>query len=237
MPVPDLPLASRRAILVHSEGWFGRAPKAFQDAVLGRCEWQACGAGQPVYHAARGQADLFGIADGTVEFYSRFGTGDNPLLHLLHEGAWMGHGVLVSGQPPRATIVARTNTLLARVPRRAMLDLLAARPEWWRVLATAVMEYGDLAVSALADVLIPDHDRRCACTLLRLAGLRSPRRSRPNLREVPVTQDELAALVKLSRSTLVQVLRRLERRGLVAQGYRTLRVVDVAGLEAVAAGR
>jgi hypothetical protein len=43
-------------------------------------------------------------------------------------------------------------------------------------------------------------------------------------------------MVRLSRTTLVQVLRRFERRGLIEQGYRTLRVVDVPGLKAVEAG-
>jgi DNA-binding GntR family transcriptional regulator len=54
---------------------------------------------------------------------------------------------------------------------------------------------------------------------------------------VRVTQDELATMVRLSRPTLVQVLRRFERRGLVEQGYRTLRVIDVPGLTAVESGR
>jgi DNA-binding GntR family transcriptional regulator len=54
---------------------------------------------------------------------------------------------------------------------------------------------------------------------------------------VPVTQEELAALVNVSRTTLVQVLRRLERQGLIAQGYRTVRIVDLPGVESLAAGR
>lgn len=234
MPIAEMPIAERLSVLVRNEGWFGRAPKPFQDALLERCEWHTRDAGQPVYHAAHQHADLFGIVHGTVDFYSRFGGGDNPLLHLLHEGSWIGQGVVVSGQPPRGTVVARVDTLLARVPRRVLLDLLHARPEWWRVLAGAVLEYGDTAISALVDLLIPDKDRRCACTLLRIAGLRPPRRSRPQRRDVLITQDELAAMVNLSRSTLVQVLQRLQRRGLIAQGYRTLRIADLPGLEALA---
>jgi DNA-binding GntR family transcriptional regulator len=54
---------------------------------------------------------------------------------------------------------------------------------------------------------------------------------------VPVTQEELATMAHVSRTTLVQVLRRFEARGLVEQGYRTLRVTDVSGLSALASGR
>ena len=111
--------------------------------------------------------------------------------------------------------------------------MLAARPDWWRLIATGILEYGDLAISAYVDSLIPDSDRRCACALLRIAGLKHPRRLRPERTDVPITQEDLATMVNLSRTTLVQVLRRFERRGLVEQGYRTLRIVDGPGLRAV----
>lgn len=235
--MPMIPMAERLAVLTRNEGWFGRAPKAFQDAILSRCEWRVCPAGQTIYQATDEKADFFGVADGTVDFYSRFGAGDNPLLHIAHEGFWMGYGTVVAGERPRATILARVDTLLACVPERVLRDLLNERPEWWRVIATGILEYGDTAISAYVDALIPDNDRRCACTLLRIAGLKHPRRSRPERTAVLVTQDELATMVRLSRTTLIQVLRRFERRGLVEQGYRKLRVVDVPGLTAVESGR
>lgn len=38
------------------------------------------------------------------------------------------------------------------------------------------LEYGDIAISGYADSLLPDSDRRCACTLLHVAGLQVLRR-------------------------------------------------------------
>ena len=235
--MPKIPIAERIAVLTCNDGWFGRAPKAFQDAVLSRCEWRVFPAGKTIYQTTDEQADFCGVADGAVDVYSRFGAGDNPLLHIAHEGFWMGFGTVVARERPRATIVARVDTLLGCVPERVFRELLNERPEWWRVLATGILEYGDTAISAYVDALIPDNDRRCACTLLRIAGLKHPRRSRPERTAVLITQDELATMVHLSRTTLVQVLRRFERRGLVEQGYRTLRVTDVPGLTAVESGR
>ncbi|MGZ8254501.1 MAG: Crp/Fnr family transcriptional regulator [Burkholderiaceae bacterium] len=234
--MPEIPLAERVALLTGSEGWFGRAPREFQKAILARCEWSTCSAGQPVYQTADERADLVAVVDGTVEIYSRFGIGDNPLLHLAHEGLWAGYGSVIAGEAPRATVIARVDTLLARVPRRTVHELLAARPEWWRVLSTAAMEYGDIAIAAFADLLIPDNTRRCACTVLRITGLRPPRRARTDRRDVMVTQGELAAMVNLSRTTLVQILRQFERDGLIEQGYRELRVVDPSALAALALG-
>ncbi len=175
----ELPLAERIAILKDNEGWFGRAPAAYQDAVLARCDWRHYAAGTPIYRAVDEHADMVGIVDGTVEFYSRFGTGDNPLLHLAHEGHWLGTASVLAQGPPRVTALARVDTLVARISFGALNEVLAARPEWWRVQGTAGLEYGDMGVSAFVDSLISDNERRFACTLLRIAGLRAPRRSRP----------------------------------------------------------
>jgi CRP-like cAMP-binding protein len=230
-------LAERCAVLTENEGWFGGAAPEFQQAVLSCCKWGEVTAGQPIYSASDVHADTCGVVDGTVEVYSRFGAGDNPMLHLMHEGSWIGYGAAVRGQVVRITTVARTKVVLARVPWRAMQELLRMRPEWWQFIARAALEYGDIAISGYADSLIQDNDRRFACALLRVAGLQFPRRSRPERRSVPITQDELATLVNVSRTTLLQILRRFEERGLVEQAYRALRVVDAAGLKEVAEGR
>jgi CRP-like cAMP-binding protein len=237
LPMIDLPLADRLAILKDNEGWFGQAPAAFQDAVLSRCEWRTVRAGSPVLRAVDEYADLVGIVDGAVEIYSRFGTGENPVLHFGHEGIWVGSGSIMTMGPPRLTVIARVDSLVARLSMRATRELLAARPEWWQCFGNSGFEYGDLAISAYTDSLIRDNERRFACTLLRITGLRPPRRSRPERADAPVTQGELAEMTNVSRTTLLEILRRLEQKGIVQQGYRYIRVLDPAALDQIAHGR
>jgi len=232
----DIPIPERLQLLTRGEGWFGRAPREFKEPVLGAVDWRTCLAGEALYRVIDESGDVIGIVDGCIDVYSRFAPGENPLLHIGHEGLWFGVGPLLSGQRRRATVVARTDALLARLPSRAMRQLLAAEPEWWRVLGTGALEYGDYFAAAYAEMLISDSARRCAATLLRITGLRPLRRARPDRASVVVTQAELARLVNVvSRTTLVQILQQLERNGLIEQGYRTLRVRDANALEAIAA--
>ncbi len=85
------------------------------------------------------------------------------------------------------------------------------------------LESAALAVQALADLLIGDKDRRCAATLLRIAGCR-------DAGDIPVqaglTQDELAALSSVSRPTVNLVVRRLAARGFISLGYRTIAILS-----------
>jgi CRP-like cAMP-binding protein len=220
--------------LTAAGGWFSRAPKPFRDAVLDRCLWCPVQANETLYWAADKSDDLFCCAMGTVALYSRFGTGENPLIHLARPGYWFGAASFISGESRRVSAVARGDAVIARVPARAMTQLLDARPEWWSQLAACALEYADLSVIATIDALIPDHDMRCAATLLRLAGLRPARVALDGQADVPVTQDELALLLRVSRSTLVQVLRRLNDRGLVEMRYGSLRLLDLQALDALA---
>jgi len=157
-------------------------------------------------------------------------------MHLLHEGAWVGHGALVSGGTPPLSVSARTEARIALVPQRAAYEVLAARPEWWRVFAIAMLEAVAITATAYSDTLIPEKERRCACGLLRITGLLPPRRSRPERAQAPVTQEELAGIVNVSRTTLLQILRQFEGAGLIEQSYRSVRVLRPACLEAVARG-
>jgi CRP-like cAMP-binding protein len=234
--VTPLPIPERLRVLKQNEGWFGQAPEEFQDALLGRCVWRTYAAGQAIYRTSDPHCDLYGVVDGTVDIFSRFGIGDNPLLHLLHEGAWFGYGGVASGASPRLSVFARVETVLAVVPLRAVYEVLESRPEWWRIFALANLEALGVTLAAYADMLIPEKERRCACGLLRLTGLLPPRRSRPEGAEVTVTQQELADLVNVSRTTLLQILRRFEGAELIEQGYRSVRVLKPAELEAVARG-
>jgi CRP-like cAMP-binding protein len=137
MPTIDLPLADRIRILKDSDGWFGRAPGEFQDAILSRCEWRTARTGVPIFRAVDERVDLVGVVQGSVEIYT---------------------------------------------------------------------------------------------------GLRHRRRSRQELADAPVTQGELAEMTNVSRTTLLEILRRLEDKGIIEQRYRYIRVLDPAALDQIAHG-
>ena len=53
---------------------------------------------------------------------------------------------------------------------------------------------------------------------------------------MPVTQAELAEMTNVSRTTLLEILRRLEDKGIIEQRYRYIRVLDPAALDQIAHG-
>lgn len=219
-----------------ASGWLSRAPEEFRDTLLSASRWRQLPAGAPVTMAGEGAADVIGLASGIVELSSVFGRADTPMLTLGHAVFWLGYGPLISGQPRRATAIARTEVHVASIAPTVIQAALARRPEWWQHLLPLALLYGDTAVTIAADLLIRGSERRCAAVLLRLSGARRPGPADAGRIDVPVTQDELASAANLSRNSAGNALRKFALKRLVETDYGRIIVVDPSRLRTVADG-
>lgn len=108
--------------------------------------------------------------------------------------------------------------------------IVHADPEAWRWCALLSLRNSLLAVSVADALMIPGARRRMAAILLILAGqadMGRPAGTSP----FEASQDELARMANLSRSSTGRLLQAFEAQGLIASGYRQIRVVDPAGLQ------
>lgn len=214
-------LRTSDVVVLAKRGWLARVPPEFRQAVLSVARRRALEPGEAVYRPGGDEAAIYGIVDGAVEFISRYAPVHGTPTHIGHPGFWFGFGPLVTRSPRRVAGFALTPTVLMEVPARPLGRHLESRPQWWRYMAEGFGDYADLAAAAVADFQIPDIDRRCIAVLLRLADCRFEGGGE-TAREIPMTQDQLAAMSNVSRNRMGSLLRRLEARGLVRLGYRTL---------------
>ena len=152
------------------------------------------------------------------------GRADTPILHFAHPVIWFGYMPILAGGPRRIAATAKTTVWVGRVAQAAVTSLLAERPGWWRHFVQLAANFGDVAATVAADLLIRDSERRSAAVLLRLGGCRFPSSEDRQSREVPVTQLELANAANLSRNSVGTMLQRLAVRGFVEVGYRSMTV-------------
>jgi len=217
-------------------GWFDRAPREFQYAVMRLASRRELPRGALVYRGGDVDAGLYGIVSGCVEFTSRFSVPDSPIFYISHAGTWFGVGPLVSGQPRRVSATARTECTVLHVPAVALLKVLADRPVWWREIAASAIEYGDVASVVYTDIQIPESRRRCIAVLLSACGCRFPGGPSDAPLDAHLTQSELAAMANVSRNTLGTILRDLQDRDLVRLGYGSIMPLAPATLREIVAG-
>jgi len=134
-------------------------------------------------------------------------------------------------------VFAVTAAYVAQVPLAELKAALSDRPEWWQHIAQLSQSMNDIVGNALADSMIRDADRRCAAILLRLCDCRFIDNHVEIEREVMVTQDELAAMANLSRSSVNPILRRFAKRKLIEIRYRSIVVIGTKKLRDTIEGR
>jgi CRP/FNR family cyclic AMP-dependent transcriptional regulator len=222
-------------LVLSKHGWLSRMPADFRSAIFRNCVWQKYEAGASLFVAGDPPGGIFGVADGSIGTSTLLGAPDSPMVNIARPGLWSGMGPILSGEPRRMSAFAITPALVAYVPLPALRTLLSERPEWWQHIGQLALITIDIIGSGFADLMIRDSGRRCAAVMLRLCECRFTDATDIS-REVMVTQEEIAAMANLSRSTVNIILRRFAKQRLIELRYRSIVVVETKRLRKLANG-
>jgi len=152
--------------------------------------------------------------------------------HIARPGSWFGEASAITGQPRRVGLMATRATRLLHLPLHGIHEIVGKDPAAWRLFALVTIEHLDAAIGAYDDLMIRDHAKRCIAVLLRLGGRRA---SSPEASPVEIdsTQEDIATIANVARTTVVAVLRELEALGHVKKSYRRIRIMDPGALVAM----
>lgn len=210
--------------------WFANLPQAFQTSLVEQVVWQRLQPHQGVTHGGDTSGGIVGLADGVALVSTTLGPADAGPIHLLVAPLWFGLMPLAHGRPRAVSVITQSTCLVARVSQQRMLQLLGSNPGWWEHMHDLALTHFLLAAQTAADLHIHDSRRRLCAVLLRLGNCRHEGDCRLDL---PLSQNDLAMIANMSRQTAGQILKSLEDDGLVAWGYRRLRLMDTEGLRKI----
>ncbi|MFN3220053.1 MAG: Crp/Fnr family transcriptional regulator [Acidimicrobiales bacterium] len=182
-------------------------------------------AGAVLMTAGRPADDVFVITDGVVELRRPADT-RNSVISTLSAGGVFGDVPLLLGRPHHLDAVAATEVSLVGLDAGDLTELLDTTPglarAWSASLAARILETHE----RLGELLAGHLDHRLGSLLLR---------RRDTDGRVTMTQDQLARLLGVQRSSVNDAIRRLERRGLVKRGYGEVIVTDPSAISAMLA--
>jgi CRP-like cAMP-binding protein len=107
-----------------------------------------------------------------------------------------------------------------------MQQLLRETPQWWEHIAQLGEDGAELLTWALSDLSLHDSSRRAAAILLRLAGSRRAQDEGALPMEITLSQQEIADMAVMSRTSLGKILSGFLKRGWVETSYTRIRVCD-----------
>lgn len=226
----DRTSAERRILL---RGWLSEQPDEVRAAVLQRARLVKHDAGDFVFHAGDGPGGICGVVSVGVGIYLPTSGGDLRLAHVGHCGVWFGYGPLIRGRRRALSFSPTEPTWLLQVPLPSLQEIAGVSPAHQRAIFS-IGEYGmDIAIAVIESLLIQNHARRIAATLLRvMPGLGDENDGAPV--EVILTQSQLGEMSSLGRQVVNRELRRMEAKGWLTVSYSRITVLTPDALAAFA---
>jgi CRP/FNR family cyclic AMP-dependent transcriptional regulator len=206
------------------KGWLATQPAAFQSWIASAGRWRTYEAHQMLYQAGSEPEGLYGLGSGAWELTLPLIGGEPVVFHRAEPGSWIGDSAILAETRRHISVAAAVTSRVFCVPTLAIRAALASRPEFWPCFFALNHYNSSQAVTLLAEVLSLSPRARLARMLLRLADKQG---------FMNVTHTDLARLIGMNRSSLQRSLNSLIEAGLISTSYRTLTVLDWAGLEAL----
>ena len=211
-------------------------PERFREATLSKAVLKRCEPGSTIISAGEEPRGLFGVAEGGLRVAIAPDNSGPFYAHFFQPGSWFGEVPAITGRHYVIGLVAARETTLLHLPTHALNEILRDDPSSWRHLAQLVVEHMEIAIGFVADMMRRDHTRRFAAILTRLGGCRAPSpRAETKLIDIDYSQEDLAAMTNLARTTVNGILNQLQESGVVDLSYRRIRIIDAEKLRAMIA--
>jgi CRP-like cAMP-binding protein len=195
-------------------GSFASLPRALASELAARATTRRYRRGEYICHAGEPATRLFVVESGRIAIAVRARDGRESVAAVLGPGALFGELAFFDGAPRSSDARALTPVLLGEVDFDAVRAVIEADPNLlWDVAQILTQRLRDTD-EALADAMFLDVTGRTAKRLLQIAG-------RDDEFSLPVTQEELAAMVGASRERVNKAIATFVRLGWLTVTART----------------
>lgn len=228
--MPKLLRPDERLTALRRSAWFTGLPAELRDWLVGNAVPQALAAGQRLHGPGDPPDGIYFMVDGAVRVATTTADGREALLAFAEPPQWFGETALFDGAARSHEAWAQTDCLLLHVAQRGLEAFLAEHPACWRDFGMLMAQKLRLAFHAIEDVSLLPPPARLARRLLAIAHGYGDW-SGPSRRVIEVQQDELGAMLGLSRQTVNQILKDFEQQGFLRRTRGSIEIVGLDGLK------
>ena len=212
--------------------WFSHLPVDLQRSLLAAARLRTLAAGQCLFKRGDPPCGLYAVLEGAVRISAVNAQGKEAVLSLVETPYWFGEICLFDNLPRTHDALAMGPCTLLQVPQAAMLTILEDHPAYWRDVALLMSHKLRLSLINIEQMSLMPAAASLAHRLLMIAqGYGEIDQAR---RTLQLPQEDLAAMLGLSRQTTNSLLKALEQQGLIGLSYGAIEVLDLRGLQQAA---
>ena len=203
--------------------WFASLPPALQARIAQGGVLRRFRAGQYLLREGDPPRGMFGLVQGRTRHVCAVGEEREVLMHVGGPGLWTGEYTLLSGARAVGSVIADAPTQALYLSAKEWQRIVDEQPHWLRHFAALLAERFATAYRAYADAQAMSRDEWVHARLKLVANVeREHGACMPCIR---LSQAHLASMVGVSRQTLNAALMRLQARGLLRVGFRTIELI------------
>jgi CRP-like cAMP-binding protein len=228
MPVPDELLVD-----VNTNPWFASLPLRERRAMVGGAELVRLRDREMLFRQGdavdAGRGAFYGLLDGHLKISTLREDGKEAILVVLEAGNWFGEISLIDGRPRTHDATALGPAQVLALPRAAF-DALMRRTAFAQAICRLLAVRMRTLYGMVEDVTLRSTRARIARRLLLLAR-GDATQAVDARRVVPISQEQLAMMLGITRQTLNKELKVLVDGGALVLGYGRIEIASVAALE------
>ncbi len=212
---------------LQESSWFKTRSPAFQDALLRSAVRRTYGAEEALFVQGDPANGIHAVLDGSVKITVPADDGQEFVIHQEGRGFWIGDLALFATAHRLISVVATRPTETLFFPASRLERLVQDSPDFVRDFYALSHENMQKALRIVANLAVTGTEKRLVLRLLHLDEVTSDAEG-----WIPVSQEELAAMIAVSAPTLHRALHRLIELDLIEGGYGRLRLKDRRALVA-----
>jgi CRP/FNR family cyclic AMP-dependent transcriptional regulator len=222
-----------RSAMLHSR-WLSAAAPLLRERLPALGQVRVLAHGEALHRRGDASDALWCVLAGAIRISSVSEAGREAVLSFIEPFNWFGEIGLIDGGPRTHDGLAEGATRVFVVNAAALHTLLAEQPQLWRDLALLVCAKLRLSFAAIEEMSLLPAGPRLARRLDMLAqglmgGAAGGTATGPRS-VLHIHQDQLAAMLALSRQTVNQELKRLQAAGVVDLAPGEVRLLNPAAL-------
>ena len=225
-PTHDAPTLA----LLRQGRWFSGLPEDFQHRLVQPGRRVQLARGERLFARGDANSGLYAVLSGAISVGAVGPGGKEALVAVAEAPQWFGEIALIDGGLRTHNADAREASTLLWLPLTELHALLAEDPRRWQAFGQLAMEKLRALFMGVEELALLAAPARVARRLLSLATAHGQLAEGQTRDALQLNQEQLGAMLALTRQTVNLVLKDFEARGLLRCQYGRIDILDWAAL-------
>ena len=169
---------------------------------------------------------LYGVLSGEVRISATTSFGEEIVFTRIHPGKWFGEIAILDGGVRTHDAFTTIQSEIAILPKESIIKICEKHPQAYSALVMLLCQHCRQAFAAVDDFLLLSPEQRLGKHIItELDSLESNR--------VMISQQELGALIGISRQSTNKILKSWENKGWIKRVYRGIEIIEYNSLRSL----